>query len=70
MEDLNEPSSNPSNYKFGIFYYNPKDSRSVVPKLHPMMGWTLNFARPWAYIFLFLVFGFVGYKLCRAWKVF
>lgn len=34
----------PTNYKWGVFYFNPKDARIVVPKRHKMMGWTFNFA--------------------------
>ncbi len=33
-------------YIWGIFYYNPDDSRILVPKRIPWLGWTLNFARP------------------------
>ncbi|MFA6404045.1 MAG: DUF5808 domain-containing protein [Salinivirgaceae bacterium] len=41
---------NPSNWKAGIFYFNPADPRIIVPKRISMMGWTLNFASPYAYI--------------------
>ncbi len=41
---------NPSNWKAGIFYFNPADPRVIVPKHISMMGWTLNFASPYAYI--------------------
>lgn len=36
--------NDPMNYKWGVFYFNRKDPRIVVPKRHKMMGWTLNFA--------------------------
>lgn len=43
---------NPDNYKWGLFYYNPRDERVVVPKINPGLGWTLNFARPSSYFLL------------------
>jgi uncharacterized membrane protein len=51
---LDEMSRNP-NYWKGVFYYNPRDPRLMVPKLIPSMGWTLNFASPWAYVSLGLI---------------
>jgi uncharacterized membrane protein len=36
-------------YKFGIFYFNRKDSRFMVPKA-TKLGYTMNFAKPQAYI--------------------
>lgn len=50
-EILDTMSKNPSNWK-GIFYFNRKDPRLLVPKLNPSMGWTLNFASPYAFLFL------------------
>lgn len=46
---LDTMSKNPDNWK-GIFYFNRKDPRILVPKLCPYMGWTLNFASPYSYI--------------------
>ena len=40
---------NPDNYKLGIFYFNRKDKRAIVPKRKRFFGWTVNFARPFAY---------------------
>jgi uncharacterized membrane protein len=34
----------------GPFYYNRKDPRVMVPKMHPSLGWTLNFASPVAWV--------------------
>ena len=45
----------PMNYKWGIFYFNRKDSRIVVPKRVRGLGWTLNFGNIYAYIFLILI---------------
>ena len=34
-------------YKFGIFYYNPSDTRLLIPKRSSSMhGYTLNSAKP------------------------
>jgi len=41
----------PNNWKWGIFYYNPSDERLFLPKKNPLMGITVNFAKPGAYIF-------------------
>jgi uncharacterized membrane protein len=51
---LDEMSRNPGNWK-GMLYFNRRDPRLLVPKLVPSMGWTLNFASPWAYISLGLI---------------
>jgi uncharacterized membrane protein len=48
-------SDDPMNYKLGIFYFNRKDSRIVVPKRIRWMGWTMNFGNGYSYICLFLV---------------
>lgn len=45
--------NDPANYKWGIFYFNPKDSRILVPKFNKIMGWTLNFAKMNSWIILF-----------------
>ena len=39
-------------YKWGIFYYNPKDRRIFVPKRNQWMGWTMNFAKPCSYFII------------------
>jgi len=51
---LDSMSKNPNNWK-GIFYFNRKDQRLIVPKLYPYMGWTFNFASPYSYITLFCI---------------
>jgi uncharacterized membrane protein len=43
--------SDPKNWKWGIFYYNPRDSRYFVPK-SVGIGWTINCARPVSYVLL------------------
>ncbi len=43
---------NPENYKFTVFYFNPKDKRVIVPKRNRFLGWTLNFGNIYAYLLL------------------
>jgi uncharacterized membrane protein len=43
-------NKNPNNWK-GIFYFNKRDYRIFVPKSNPSLGWTLNFASPYTYLF-------------------
>jgi len=52
----------PENWKWGIFYFNKKDHRMVVPKRNPIMGWTFNFAHPAGYIFLVLILLFIIFQ--------
>ncbi len=48
-----KPEQDPNNYRWGGFiYYNPIDSRILVPKRNPAMGATLNFAKPVSYLLL------------------
>lgn len=45
---------NPKNWSGGVFgiYKSEKDTRLWVPKKNPKMGWTFNFAKPSAYVWL------------------
>lgn len=53
MDDL-------GNYKFGVFYFNPNDSRLLVPrKLSRMPGYTLNFAKPISHLLLIIFFAII-----------
>lgn len=45
----------PENWVWGIFYFNKKDYRFIVPKRNAMMGWTFNFAHPISFIVLILI---------------
>jgi uncharacterized membrane protein len=36
----------PNDWKWGVFYFNPNDRRIFVPKRIEWLGWTLNFAQP------------------------
>jgi uncharacterized membrane protein len=40
----------PSNWIWGIFYFNKKDKRIFPPKRSRMMGLTINFANPYSVI--------------------
>lgn len=42
-------------YYLGIFYFNKKDKRAIVPKINSWMGWTINFARPQAYLIILIL---------------
>ena len=60
QDDINEMEwRNPSNWTWrgplGL-YASKRDTRLIVPKAAPMMGWTLNFAHPgWIYVALALI---------------
>lgn len=42
-------------YYLGIFYFNKKDKRAIVPKVNKMLGWTINFASPQAYLIILIL---------------
>ncbi len=42
--------SDPSYWKFGLFYYNKEDRRLFPPKQTKFLGWTINFANPYSII--------------------
>jgi uncharacterized membrane protein len=50
--NFNRLEKNPDHYKWGIFYFNPDDTRIILPKQNQWMGWTMNFANPWSYVIL------------------
>ncbi|MFD1601170.1 DUF5808 domain-containing protein [Flavobacterium artemisiae] len=74
MKDNNEPSEetkerwnqDPDNWIWGIFYYNPEDTRLLPPKRIKELGWTVNFANPNS---VFLVFVFIGILLIISEKM-
>jgi uncharacterized membrane protein len=45
-----DPIDDINNYKWGVFYYNPSDPRTLVPKRIRLMGWQLNYAHRGSYI--------------------
>ena len=50
---------NPSNYKWGLFYFNKRDKRVVLPKYQSERGWTVNFANPLSYLFILLLIAII-----------
>lgn len=50
--DLSPLSEDPANWYFWLIYYCRADPRIAVPKRIAGLGWTLNFAHPWALPFL------------------
>ena len=40
--------NDPSNWVWGIFYFNKNDKRMFPPKRSRMMGLTINFANPYS----------------------
>ena len=47
--------NDPSNWKLGIFYFNPKDKRIFPPKRLKSFGWTINFANPLSIVAVLLI---------------
>ena len=54
---MDKMKNDPMNYKWGVFYFNRKDSRIILPRRNKIMGWTLNFANPFTYL---LITGFIA----------
>jgi uncharacterized membrane protein len=44
----------PDNW-YGIFYFCRKDPRLFVPKLNLQLGQTINFANPYAWLFIVMI---------------
>jgi len=62
-KNFNNPmDKNPSNWR-GPFYYNPNDPRISVPKQDSMRGWTLNFASPYAYLFIIAIMAIIALSI-------
>ncbi len=54
----------PSNWIWGIFYFNKEDKRILPPKRIKQLGWTVNFANP-SSIFFFLIVIAILYALSK-----
>jgi uncharacterized membrane protein len=54
-ETLDLWHKDPSNWVWGMFYYNKKDKRIFPPKRISSLGWTVNFANPISVIALVIV---------------
>ena len=48
--------NDPTNWKWGMFYYNTKDKRLFPPKMQEWAEWTINFANMGSLIAFILVF--------------
>jgi uncharacterized membrane protein len=53
-------------YRWGIFYFNRKDKRVVVPKRYRFLGFTVNFARPGAYFIIFALLALMTFAMFMA----
>jgi uncharacterized membrane protein len=53
---VNKPKKDLSKYKYGLFYFDPEDENLIVAEANPTFGWTLNFAKPLAYVLLLVMF--------------
>jgi uncharacterized membrane protein len=51
----NQWQQDPSNWKWGIIYFNPKDKRIFPPKRLKGLGWTVNFANPLSVIAFIII---------------
>ena len=60
MEDFNDPTQDPKNYKLGILYVNKADSRVFVPKRYGV-GFTLNFGKRYVTIGFLLILAIILY---------
>lgn len=63
QNELDRMRNNPDNYKWGIFYFNSKDTRFILPKRNQWMGWTLNFANPYSYLIILGIIAFAVFML-------
>ncbi len=53
MDNLSNKES--PKHKSGFFYFNAEDENLIVIKPNTKFGYTLNFAKPLAYIFLLIL---------------
>lgn len=52
---IEELHADPAHWKLGIFYVCSKDPRVLVPKRIQGLGWTINFARPSALVWIIVI---------------
>ncbi|WP_442588822.1 hypothetical protein ACSBL2_22565 [Pedobacter sp. AW31-3R] len=53
-----DPIEDIQNYKFGIFYCNTQDVRTIITK-RTRLGWTINFGSSEFYLFLVVTLGII-----------
>jgi len=58
--------ADPANWKWGIFYFCREDPRVIVPKRIRGLGWTINFARPSALVWVAVMISFIYGTLALA----
>jgi len=66
QEQIDKWHDDPSNWKWGLFYFNKEDHRIFVDKPIKWMGITFNFANPKSYLVLaacICFFGFILYMI-------
>jgi len=56
-------ADNQANYKLGIFYFNRKDKRTFVPKRYRLLGWTINFGRPYVYLGTIIIVAIIIFEM-------
>ena len=58
-ETLEKWHQDPSNWKWGIIYFNKSDKRIFPPKRFAALGWTINFANPISISTCIILFGII-----------
>lgn len=66
-ETLKQWHDDPSNWRWGVLYFNKKDKRIFAPKRIRAFGWTVNFANPFSILTLIaiIIIGIVIIKLLK-----
>lgn len=57
MDKNDGQNDEPKHWKLGLFYFNKKDTRILLPKRINQLGWTLNFGRwqVWLVIIIIII---------------
>lgn len=63
QQDYDNWIKDPSNWIWGMFYYNKKDDRILPPKRQEWMGFTTNFANRKSIAALFILLAFAGFVI-------
>ena len=58
-EQLDNWHNDPSNWTWGLFYYNKEDKRIFPPKRISGLGWTINFANPFSILLFLIIIGII-----------
>ena len=58
-EQLDKWHDDPSNWRWGLFYYNKEDKRVFPPKRMLGLGWTINFANPYSILLFLTIIGII-----------